>query len=146
MGTIPELYEKGKVYREEILIGAIIFLVATASFGLGRLSVVSLREPVEIVYSDVPIAQTKADRVVPTDSGAPLSTPATTQTASALLGVPTQGKEDSRVVASKNGSVYHFPWCAGALKMKEENKVWYVSPEAAKAAGLHPAANCKGLP
>lgn len=48
-----------------------------------------------------------------------------------------------RVVASKNGSRYHYPWCAGASQIKEENKVWYASEDAAQQAGLTKAKNCQ---
>lgn len=49
------------------------------------------------------------------------------------------------VVASKTGSKYHFPWCAGAKSIKEGNKVWFASTAEARAAGYEPASNCKGL-
>jgi len=49
------------------------------------------------------------------------------------------------LVASKNGTVYHFPWCSGAQRINEENKIWFTSQEEAQAAGYRPAANCKGL-
>ena len=49
------------------------------------------------------------------------------------------------IVASRKGSKYHFPWCSGALTMKESNKIWFKSVEAARAAGYAPAGNCKGL-
>jgi len=48
-------------------------------------------------------------------------------------------------VASKTGEAYHFPWCSGVLRIKEENKVWFETREAAEAAGYRPAKNCKGL-
>ena len=49
------------------------------------------------------------------------------------------------VVASKNGTKYHFPWCAGARAMSEKNRVWFKSIEDAQKAGYAPAGNCKGL-
>ncbi|MFH1979380.1 MAG: hypothetical protein ABII97_03290 [Patescibacteria group bacterium] len=52
---------------------------------------------------------------------------------------------DGLLVASKNGSKYHYPWCSGAQKMKEDNKVWFDSKEEAERAGYSPASNCKGL-
>ncbi len=48
-------------------------------------------------------------------------------------------------VASKNGTKYYLPSCAGANRISEANKVWFASAEAAAAAGYAPAANCKGL-
>ena len=47
-----------------------------------------------------------------------------------------------RVVASKNGSKYHFLWCSGAKQIKEENKIYFNSEEEAVAAGYTLAANC----
>ena len=48
-------------------------------------------------------------------------------------------------VGSKNGEVYHFPWCSGAQRMKEANKIFFSSREEAEKAGYRPAANCEGL-
>ncbi|MBI4088771.1 hypothetical protein HY415_01615 [Candidatus Kaiserbacteria bacterium] len=50
-----------------------------------------------------------------------------------------------RVIASKNGTKYYLPECAGAERITDENKVWFASASAAQAAGYAPAANCKGL-
>lgn len=49
------------------------------------------------------------------------------------------------VVASKKGATYHLPWCSGAKSIKEDNRITFESPAAAKAAGYRPAGNCKGL-
>ncbi|MHB8651805.1 MAG: hypothetical protein ACYC8S_01585 [Minisyncoccota bacterium] len=49
------------------------------------------------------------------------------------------------VVASKTGTKYHLPGCAGAQKISETNKVWFASRADAEIAGYTPAANCKGL-
>lgn len=61
--------------------------------------------------------------------------------ATVIKSVPIQG----RVVASKKGKVYHLPTCPGAKRILPENERWFASAEEAKAAGLTPAANCKGL-
>lgn len=50
-----------------------------------------------------------------------------------------------QVVASRSGGSYHFPWCSGALTMKESNKIWFKDEEAARKAGYKPAGNCEGL-
>ena len=49
---------------------------------------------------------------------------------------------DTRVVASKNSDKYHYTWCAGAKKIKEENKVWFSSAEEAESKGYTLAGNC----
>jgi hypothetical protein len=48
-------------------------------------------------------------------------------------------------VASKTGSRYFFPWCGGAMNIKEENKVWFFSRIEAEKNGFLPAENCPGL-
>ena len=48
-------------------------------------------------------------------------------------------------VASKNSNKYHLPWCSGAARITEENKIWFSSKEEAEAAGYTPAGNCKGI-
>ncbi len=54
-------------------------------------------------------------------------------------------KEEGKYVASKNGSKYYLPSCAGADRISDANKVWFASIAEAQAAGYTPAANCKGL-
>ena len=53
--------------------------------------------------------------------------------------------EAGQVVASKNGTKYYLPDCAGADRIAPANKVWFASAAAAAAAGYTPAVNCKGL-
>jgi hypothetical protein len=55
------------------------------------------------------------------------------------------GAEIGRIVASKNGTKYYLPSCAGANRISDANKVWFASAAAASAAGYAPAANCPGL-
>lgn len=49
------------------------------------------------------------------------------------------------VVASRTGSVYYFPWCAGALTIKPQNQVWFADEATAQQAGYASAKTCKGL-
>ncbi len=53
--------------------------------------------------------------------------------------------EGGGVVASKNGAKYHLPWCSGAARIAEENRVWFASAAEARRAGYEPAANCPGI-
>jgi hypothetical protein len=68
-----------------------------------------------------------------------------TQTASVVSSIETKIEPGGKLVASKNGTKYYFPWCAAASKIAEGNKVWFNSEAEARAKGLQPAANCKGL-
>lgn len=101
----------------------LIVLVGVAAFGLGRASI----EEGSIAMGHSPqIKETTAQ---------PAAT--TTETDVAVA--------EGQYVASKNGTKYHLPWCSGAQRMKEENKIWFSSKEDAEAAGYTPAANCKGI-
>lgn len=108
-------------FWDELWLVTIIALVALASFGLGRLSVLSGvgKEEFQILY--------------PSEEGA-------------VFGASTGMPEAERAyVASKSGTKYHLPWCAGAQNIKEENKVYFRTKEEAEAAGYTPASNCKGI-
>jgi hypothetical protein len=115
----------------ELLTALIIVLVASASFGLGRLSVAEgEHEPVRIEY-----AQEQAGTVINATKAA------SDQKGNTAI-VETQS---GAVVASKNSDKYHYPWCAGAAKISEANKIFFNSKEEAEAAGYKPASNCPGL-
>ncbi len=112
----------------ELFLAVLLLLIAVVSFGLGRMSVVS-----SVVAS--------AEGRVSPQSGTVID--ASTERASAT---PASGTvEEGAYVASKNGTKYHLPWCGSASRIKDENKVWFDTKEAAEAAGYGPAANCEGL-
>ncbi len=93
----------------------LVFLLAFASFGLGRLS--ALRD------SQPPISVT----IAPTEAE------------------PRAMAAGGLVVASRSGSAYYYPWCGGASNISPANTVWFNSEAAAQKAGYVPAKNCKGL-
>ena len=113
----------------KIFLALVIILTAGLSFGIGRLSVVGDRGTVTIEF-DPTLQQTP--------SKASLNTNQSATTINAFT-------PDSRgqVVVSKNGQRYHFAHCSGAKQIKEENKVYFSTPEAAEAAGFTLAANCR---
>lgn len=53
-------------------------------------------------------------------------------------------KPDLRVIISKNSTSkkYHFLWCPGAEKIKEENKIYFSSEAEAQSRGYALARNC----
>ncbi len=127
--NIPEVvsYDKdGHIERfplfRKLFLSLIIILVALLSFGIGRLSVTGDREPIKIEY-DPTLTES--------------STPSVSQTANVINAIG-----NTEVVASKNSSKYHYPYCAGAKQIKEENKIVFASPSAAEASGFTLAANC----
>ncbi len=104
-----------------IIFSVIIVLVATASFGLGRISEnEDSKQGVFIDKGNIHIQNTKDKNINTVNTG-------------------------GTVVASKNSDKYHFPWCSGAVRISEENKIWFSSIKEARAKGYTPASNCKGL-
>lgn len=63
------------------------------------------------------------------------------QAPASKVGTPTGGVG---VVASKSGTKYYLPECAGAGRISNANKVWFASASAAREAGYTPATNCPG--
>ncbi|MCH8889063.1 hypothetical protein IID26_01400 [Patescibacteria group bacterium] len=105
----------------DLVVTLIIIFVGLSGFGLGRLSVDTNQN------SEIRLIN-KLDEQ------------------SATVALP-QGFDEKfgLIVASKGGTKYHYPWCSGPNRMKEENKIWFNSIEEARRAGYTPAANCKGL-
>jgi hypothetical protein len=59
---------------------------------------------------------------------------------------PGAGAETSgQFVASRSGTKYYLPWCAGADRISDANKIWFASESEARAAGYEPASGCDGL-
>jgi hypothetical protein len=103
-------------YEPELYVGSVVILVAFLAFGPGRMSEIENgREPVRIEQTVT----------TSTDGQARLS--------------------DGQVVASNTGTKYHLPWCSGAQRISEANKIYFASKAEAEKAGYAPAANCKGL-
>jgi hypothetical protein len=58
---------------------------------------------------------------------------------------PSVKPSDPRVVATKasKSKLYHHPWCSGAQRIKETNKLWFPTEADAISAGYTLAANCQ---
>ena len=100
------------------------FLIAALSFGLGRWSKIE-----------------EARELIRIESAANLTASIGAVTPDPISEIKTGGQ----FVGSKNGTKYHYPWCSGAERIKEENKIWFQTVAEAKRAGYTPAANCPGL-
>lgn len=120
-----------KAGESDIYIALVVILVAFLSFGLGRLSILESKKP------DIRI------ETIPAGEAGALGAAAIT----AIAGKPPASAQSAQgqFVASKNGTKYYFPWCSGANRIKDENKVWFQTVEEAKKAGYQPASTCKGL-
>lgn len=128
---IGDYYQKVKSYAEankgDLFTAALIFLVGLGSFGLGRLSAIwPEKQPIRITNDRLPV----------NEAGSSSRNPQ-----SAAIAATVKGK----FVASKSGKYYHLPWCPGGLRIKESNKIWFKTKEAAEERGYKPAGNCPGL-
>ncbi len=118
----------------DIFVILLIILVALASFGLGRLSVLDNKK--------TPIRIESGGQMGSLLDGSNAVSQNTIQ--AETKGVPSVGASGT-YVGSKTGKRYYFPWCATANRIAEENKVWFATKQEAEANGYTPASNCKGL-
>ncbi|MCH7883409.1 hypothetical protein IIA95_03275 [Patescibacteria group bacterium] len=126
---LPEKLQRVKSWitgNEGDLVIAVSFIfVALIGFGLGRLSALGGQKiPLRIDYPKE-VANPNVKFAAPVHSD--------TRSRSEFL------------VGSKNSDKYHFPWCPGASRIKEANKIQFSSREEAEKLGYKPAANCRGL-
>jgi len=125
----------GRLNSRELYTISLILLVGFGSFGLGRLSrLAETREPLRVEQNSAKMLQASAI------AAAPLY-PSKVERMEQTIPMATGGQ----IVASRSGSKYHYPWCSGAQRISEENKLWFNSIEDARKAGYTPASNCKGL-
>ena len=132
--------------KTDLFTALIIFLIGMSGFGLGRLSAVwPDKQPIRIMNPAEGEARQgrQESGIMNQGKGKSGDSPEITSTKdeSASLLNTSKGK----YVASKSGTAYHFPWCPGALRIKEENKVWFDTKEEAEKRGYKPAGNCQGL-
>ncbi|TSD02837.1 MAG: hypothetical protein Athens071416_476 [Parcubacteria group bacterium Athens0714_16] len=138
--SIYDLTSKIKGFGEEmrhwlnndIFTIILIILVGFGGFGLGRLSV-GEEQKFPISVENVATNNLTANA---------LDSLKNVEQNGEVSGVINEG---GQVVASKNGTKYHYPWCSGAKSINDKNKIFFASIEEAKTAGYSPASNCKGL-
>lgn len=124
-----ELDEAGEVVRfplfRKLFLSLVIILVATLSFGLGRLSG-GEREGIKLEFDSSISNQASV-------SGA----------FNSIENSKLEIENSTSVVASKNSTKYHYPHCSGAKRILDANKIIFTSPQAAEASGYTLAANCR---
>ena len=119
MERIQQIWVQIKAFADDAVgewgLIALVILVGVASFGLGRLSAIIESKPLVAIAEGATAA-----------SAAPIA-----------IG--------GQYVALKTGTVYYYPWCAGAQKIAPASQRWFATREAAERAGYRAAKNCKGL-
>ncbi|OHA20261.1 MAG: hypothetical protein A2849_03000 [Candidatus Taylorbacteria bacterium RIFCSPHIGHO2_01_FULL_51_15] len=131
---------RGLLDSRELYTVLLIILVGLGSFGLGRLSrMEELTSPIQL--EEVALPQTASALGM---SLSPQGAATREETSAEDPPTPPLGAA-GLLVASKGGTKYHYPWCSGAQRISEQNKIFFLSTEDARKAGYTPAANCKGL-
>lgn len=134
--VLKKVKEFAKENARDLYVAAIIFMVGVSSFGLGRLSVLwPKKEPIRV-------EERKPETL---ETGLPAGSKNPGNNLGANVKNSIKRTLAGKYVASKSGSAYHFPWCPGAQRIKEENKIWFDSKEEAESRGYKPAGNCEGL-
>lgn len=136
---------KSLLLDERFFTATLVVLVAMASFALGRYSTM----PAGSLWGEgagkgAPAAVSMAyTEVSPKNDEAP--TGAENPHVVAPVDIPETSTATGPYVASKSGTKYHHETCGGAKQIKPENKLYFSTEVAARAAGYSPAANCKIL-
>jgi len=141
--TMTEQGGKGQNWKEKLehlisgkyFIPIVIVLIAIIAFVLGRISGLQDKRP--------PVRITTGNMLSVDSQNGEINTFANIQQTAAVGN--SNNSADGVVVASKNGTKYHYPWCAGAKQISVKNLITFNSIEEAKAKGYTPASNCKGL-
>jgi capsule polysaccharide export protein KpsE/RkpR len=139
--SIQEMFDRFKSLLQDDLFfyTVLIVLIAIASFGLGRASV--MQESMK----NKPILEIGAQKASGVESQSILSQTSASSTATSDQNTVPATVGTNTYVASKNGTKYHLITCPGAKQIKEENKIYFSTKEEALRAGYTPASNCKGI-
>lgn len=132
--------EKLKFHQDSIFLAAVIIMVGLIGLGLGRLS--AKYQAAELKIQSTLVNTTDLNKIVTSkdEVNVTLENSATP--------LETQKREvaaNQKVVGNKSSKIYHYEDCPGALRMSENNKIFFASVLEAKTAGFRPAANCLGL-
>lgn len=116
---------------EDVALAAIVVLVGTACFGLGRLSVSEEQKGVgPLIRGEGEIAASVS--LLNSSVNSSVNSPADASV-----------KGQGSYVASRNGTRYYPPECAGKARISEANMIHFASVEEAEAAGYTKALTCK---
>lgn len=158
--NIPELGGKikgfllGKPSGDRLFYAGLILAVGMLGFGVGRFSAqvptsgTASAEKTAITVQKTatqPSQGIAVSSTTPTAAGKPQTQTIETGDQAAALSAPVTNAVQGAYVASKKSDKYHLPWCSGAKRIAEENKIWFATKEEAEKAGFEPAGNCPGI-
>ena len=109
------------MHNRDIFLALCVVLITSISYNLGKINALQ-KTPISITGGKADVYSTSGQKETKIDKKPVIL--------------------DKRIVASKNSDKYHFTWCSGAKRIKEENKIWFENESAAKSAGYVKAGNC----
>jgi hypothetical protein len=142
--SLTDTWGKIKTHQDELWIILAAMVALALILGLWQWHLAA-QPPAPLTVENVPTgaeAEPVKTANLATVSAAKSSVPSPTGEGGAQAMAAPVGKV---YLASKSGTKYYLPTCAGAKRIKDENRVWFATVEEAKAKGLTPAANCPGL-
>lgn len=150
-GIGPVFRHIGSFSRDWVILACLV-LTATLCFGLGLLANRENQPPKDPLWIEQLPPEELPGSVGTSTAGKPLegqsqaqAPSVTSQPAAAAVAAPVSAPKSGQYVASKTGTKYYLPSCSGANRIKDENKVWFATKQAAEAAGYAPSSTCKGL-
>ena len=134
---------KSWIRNDQVFYGLLLILVGLGSFSLGRLSLSTApaNKGPEISFISSKALPPKVSDIKPIGGESAYIKTSDTKSSESSE----SSESDLSVVASKSGTKYHLPECAGAKQIKPDNLVTFTSRAEAEQAGYTPAANCPGL-
>jgi len=117
-----------KQYQHGLFLGLCLLVVAGIGYNIGRIWAIHNPQAADAQEANLS-GLSNGSKSGDTGASAPIVTPTPI---------------DPRVVASRaaGSKLYHHPWCSGAKRIKEANKLWFSTESEAIAAGYTLAANC----
>lgn len=128
---IANLAEKSKLWRQKLALEAdpifaalLVLLLGLGTLGLYELFRLESQKPAIVITNGLIESVAVNNAQSAGDSTSPAPT------------------KEGKVLASKNGKKFYYPWCSGVSRIKEVNRVYFASAALAEAVGYTQAANC----
>jgi hypothetical protein len=134
---------------KDLFIIILILLTAIGSFMIGKLSFFEekSKKELQIISMGAVVAgavkyssQDKQNGAIP-DVGVKSDKPSLPSSGEIF----SQSKASGMYVGARSGSTYYLPWCGGAKRIHEENKIWFENKADAVNKGYKPSGACKGI-
>lgn len=138
---MEEKIKRLPILSSDLYLFCLVLLVGALGFGMGRLSLQGDESTDIIRLTSESLGILEAS----TSTKLKVSSVAGTVLEPVVPHPRVQAGAMGMFVGSRTGKKYHLPTCPGALRIHDNNKIWFQSREDAVSKGYTPAGNCKGL-